>query len=141
MSRRYPARPPMLVMRGLVNERLETRERAIIEAFALGYADHEHFDSLVDMHGVLLLAGSTSDKRKPAMIYAKETLGPVIQSIRERHGRTGKLGCNAQELKVLRGFVSMYRDFWLHQPMGLYEAACEHLQEHYRRLAAERAVA
>ena len=127
----------MLVMRGLHNDELETRERMAVEAFSLGYAEHEHFDTLVDMHGVLLLAGSTSEKRAPAMHYAKNTLGPVIQSIHERYNRTGKLGCNADELKVLRGFVSMYRDFWLKQPMELYQAACAELQRHYNRLAAQ----
>lgn len=134
-NRNSDCHAPMLVMRGLRNDELETRERMAVEAFSLGYAEHEHFDTLVDMHGVLLLAGSTSEKRAPAMRYAKNTLGPVIQSIRERYNRTKKLGCNAEELKVLRGFVSMYRDFWLKQPMELYQAACEELQRHYHRLA------
>lgn len=137
-NRNSDCRAPMLVMRGLRNTELETRERMAVEAFSLGYATHEHFDTLVDMHGVLLLAGSTSEKRAPAMHYARHTLGPVIQSIRERYNRTQKLGCSADELKVLRGFVSMYRDFWLKQPLELYQAACEELQRHYNRLAARR---
>ena len=126
---------PMLVMRGLVNTRLETRERMAVEAFAGGWAGFEHFDTIADMQGVLLLAGSTSDQRKPAMIWARHTLGPVLGSIRERYQRTGKMGCNGEELKVLRSFVSMYRDFWIKQPLALYETACAELQRTYDRMA------
>jgi hypothetical protein len=128
---------PMLVMRGLCNDRLETRERMAVEAFALGFASTEHYDTISDMQGVLLLAGSTSEERKPAMLYARNVLGPALLSIRARYERTRKLGCSADELKVLRAFVSMYRDFWIRQPVGLYEAACEELQKFLKKLAQE----
>lgn len=126
---------PMLVMRGLRNDQLETRERAAVEAFAGGWAGFEHFDTIADMQGVLLLAGSTSEQRKPAMLWARDTLGPVLGSIKDRYHRTGKIGCTGEELKVLRSFVSMYRDFWLKQPLALYEAACEQLQKTYDKMA------
>jgi hypothetical protein len=126
---------PMLIMRGLVNDRLEIRERMAVEAFSSGWATIEHFDTIADMQGVLLLAGSTSEKRKPAMLYARDTLGTVLGSIRERYLRTGKMGCNGDELKVLRGFVSLYRDFWMKQPLALYETACAELQRVYDQMA------
>lgn len=106
-----------------------------VEAFSGGWAGFEHFDTIADMQGVLLLAGSSSTERKPALHYARDVLGPVLGSIKERYERTGKMGCNADELKILRGFVSMYRDFWLRQPLALYEAACEALQETYNEMA------
>lgn len=129
---------PMLIMRGLRNDELETRERMAVEAFSLGYAGHDHFDTIADMQGVLILAGSTSDQRKPAMLWAKHTLGPVLASVRARYERTGKMGCNAEELKVLRSFVSMYRDFWIKQPLVLYEVACQELQKTYDQMAKDR---
>lgn len=128
---------PMLVMRGLCNDRLEIRERMAVEAFSGGWATIEHFDTIADMQGVLVLAGSTSEHRKPAMIYAKHVVGPVLGSMRERYVKTGRMGCNAEELKVLRGFVSKYRDFWLKQPLALYETACAELQRVYDRMARE----
>lgn len=128
---------PMLVMRGLVNDRLEVRERMAVEAFVGGWASIEHFDTIADMQGVMLLAGTTSDARKWAALYCKETVGPVLGSIRARYERTGKMGCNAEELKVLRGFVGKYRDFWLKQPFALYEQACVALQETYDRMVRE----
>jgi len=135
MRRRHTPRPPMLVMRGLCNDKLELRERSAVEAFALGYATSEHFDTLASMQGVLILAGCTSERRAPAALYARDVLGKAMESIRARHAKTGKLGCNAEELKVLRGFVSRYRDFWIRQPMELYEAACHELQRHWDGIA------
>lgn len=126
--------PPMLVMRGVVNDAHETRERAAVEAFSGGWATTEHFDIISDMQGVLVLAGSTSEKRKPTMMYAQHTVGPVLESIRKRYERLGKMGCTSAELKVLRGFVTHYRDFWLKQPLALYEAAVHELQRLYDSL-------
>lgn len=85
----------------------------------------------------MLLAGSTSEQRKPAMLWAKNTLGPVLGSIKERYLRTGKMGCNSEELKTLRAFVSMYRDFWMKQPLALYEVACQELQKTYDQMAKD----
>lgn len=130
---------PMLIMRGMVNDRLETRERMTVEAFAGGWATIEHFDTLADMQGVMLLAGTTSPKRMWAAKYCRETIGPVLGSIKARYERVGKMGCNADELKVLRGFVGKYRDFWLRQPLALYEQACQALQECYDKMSKEAA--
>jgi hypothetical protein len=134
----YKPSAPMLIMRGLCNDKLETRERMAVQAFVLGYAGMDHFDTIADMQGVLLLAGSTSEARKPAMHYARNILGPVLGSIKERYLRTGKMGCNAEELKVLQAFVGRYRDFWLRQPLSLYEAACEALQKTYDEMAKQK---
>lgn len=108
-----------------------------VEAFSGGWDTIEHFDTIADMQGLLVLAGSTSEQRKPTMLYAKNEVGPVLGSVRDRYQRTGKMGCNAEELKVLRGFVSRYRDFWLKQPLALYEMACVELQRVYDRMAQD----
>lgn len=121
----------------MVNDRLEIVERMAIESFSGGWATIRDFDVIADMQGVLLLAGSTSEQRKPAMIWARETLGPVLGSIRARYERTGKMGCTGDELAVPRGFVTKYRDFWLKQPLALYETACAELQRVYDRMAQD----
>lgn len=38
------------------------------------------------------------------------------------------------ERKVLGEFITRYREFWLRQPLDLYEAACVALQEHYDKM-------
>lgn len=129
---------PMAVMRGIRNDLVETKERMIVQAFEAGYATAEHWDHLADMQGLLILAGCTSAKRKPAADYARNVFGPTLQGIKERYLRTGKFGCNAEELKVLRGFVSKYRDFWLRQPTELLVAAAQELQAHHNRVIAAR---
>lgn len=137
--RQTEACAPMLVMRGLRNDDLELRERAAVQAFELGYATHEHFDVIADMQGVLILAGSTSDKRKPAMVYARDVLGKAMEAIRQRYHEIGRLECAPDELDVLLAFVSQYRDFWLKQPLALYQAACAELQRHHDRMASQKA--
>ena len=43
------------------------------------------------------------------------------------------------ERKVLGEFITRYREFWLRQPLELYEAACAALQEHYDKMGKEAA--
>ena len=139
MKRRvkYEARPPMLVIRGLVNDKLETRERIAVEAIIGGWGDESHYQTLADMQGVMLLAGCTSDARKWAKDYAHTILGPVLCKIRDRYLRSGKMTCTTGEREILRGFVTRYREFWARQPIELYETACHALQDHYNRMAAQ----
>ena len=131
MKPKYAKRPPMLVMRGLVNDELETRERMAVEAFAGGWATTEHYQTLADMQGVMLLAGTTDASRKWARDYAHDVIGPVLCKVRDRYQRTQKMSVTTGEREILRGFVTRYREFWMRQPMELYEAACQALQAHY----------
>ena len=132
-------RPPMLVMRGLVNDTLELRERAAVQAFTLGYATAEHYHMLADMQSVMLLAGSTDASRKWAYDYCKEVVGPVLQKIAQRYLRTKVMSVTTGEKKILGEFITRYREFWLRQPLELYEAACKTLQEHYDSMGKENA--
>lgn len=125
---------PMLVLRGIRNKDVELRERMAVQAFAMGYATTEHFQTLADMHSVMLLAGSTDDSRKWAWDYCQEVTGPTLQKIAERYTKTKRLHATTSEKKALGEFVSRYRDFWLRQPSALYVASCNALQEHYNEL-------
>ncbi len=139
MKRRPTPRPHMLIMRGLRNDQIELRERAAVQAFSLGYATTEHYHTLADMHSVMLLAGSTDESRKWAWTYCTETVGPALQKIAQRYQRTKVLSATTGERKTLGEFVTRYREFWLRQPLELYEAACAALQEHYDKMGKEAA--
>jgi hypothetical protein len=89
---------------------------------------------LADMHSVMLLAGSTDDSRKWAWTYCTEVTGPALQKIAQRYQRTKVMSVTTGERKVLGEFITRYREFWLRQPLGLYEAACAALQEHYDKM-------
>ena len=116
----------MLVNRGLINDELELRERMFVEAFAGGFAEKIHFDSLVDMRNVLVIAACQKDD-KPIIQFAQAMSIP-LQAIRARHARTGKFGATGEELKLMRVFCDIYRDWWLRQSVGAYEKACDELQ-------------
>ena len=136
MRRQLPLRAPMLVMRGIKNDDVELRERMAAHALINGFATEEHFDMLIDMQGMMVLAGSVS--RKWAYDYAKDVVGPVLVAIKIRYGRTKTLSATTKEKEVLKSFPTRYREFWLRQPTELYEAAAHALQEHYNQLREEK---
>lgn len=122
------ASPPMLINRGLIGDQLELRERQFVEAFAGGYADKDHFDSLADMRNVMTIAAAHKDDEQAlAMCNAMRI---PMGNIRDRYAKTGKMGVTGDELQLLREFVTMYGDFWIRQSVGLYEQSCEALQRH-----------
>lgn len=116
----------MLVNRGIINDDLETRERQLVEAFALGFADKIHFDGLADMRNVLLIAAAHRDDTPIVQIC--RAMSVAMNAIRDRHTVTSKFGATGEEMKMLRVFCNIYKDWWLRQPVELYESACDSLQ-------------
>lgn len=138
---RNRARPPMLITRTLANTAMETREWAALTAFTRGVATEQHFDLLNLMLNMLLIAGQTSPERKYALDFAEQKIRPLMLSIRERYGRTGKLGVNADELKGLREMVDFNIEFWKRQPGDLWAYADKEVTDYYKELAEKRAAA
>lgn len=129
-----PLTPPMLINRGLIDADLETRERMIVEAFSGGWAGEEHFDSLADMRNVLTLAAAYKDDREVLLMC--EAMRIPMGAIRERYAKTKRMGVTGEEIKLLRVFVDVYRDFWIRQPVKLYEMACDELGKFHNGLKA-----
>ena len=121
-----PCSAPMLIQRGMINDELEMRERQFVEAFAGGYADKVHFDSLADMRNVLIIAAAHKDDTP--VVNLCNAMSIPLQAIRERHVKTGKFGVTGEELKMMRVFCGVYQDWWMRQPVSLYEQACDGLQ-------------
>lgn len=128
---------PMLVMRGIRNKDVELKERMAAQAFIAGYATTSHYQTLADMHSVMLLAGSTDESRKWAYDYCMTKTGPTLERIASRYKQSGRLSATTAEKEVLREFVTRYREFWLRQPTELYVCACNVLQRHYDRINQE----
>jgi len=118
--------PPMLVNRGLMDGELSMREHQFVEAFSGGWADKEHFDSLTDMRNVLTIAAAHKDDQQ--MLAMCHAMSIPLQNIRARHAQTGRMGVTGDELRLMREFVEVYRDFWLRQPVSLYEESVDALQ-------------
>ena len=134
LQRKQNGRAPMLVMRGIRNDRVELNERMAAQAFISGFATTDHYQTLADMHSVMQLAGSTEDSRKWAYDYCKTKTGPTLERIASRYKQSGRLSATTAEKEVLREFVTRYREFWLRQPTELYVCACNELQRHYDRM-------
>ena len=128
-----PCSHPMLINRGLISDDLEIRERQFVEAFAYGYADKIHFDSLADMRNVLCIAAAHKDDRE--ILVVCDAMSIPLQAIRERFAKTGRMGATGEEMKMMRAFCGVYRDWWLRQTVGLYEMACDGLLRHMRSSA------
>ena len=127
-KRPYHPRPltvPMLINRGLINTELETRERMLVEAFAGGWATKEHFDNIADMRNLLTLAAAYKDDK--SAIAMSDAMRIPMNNIRLRFAQTGHFGVTGDELKLMRAFVEQYKDFWMRQPVKLYEMACDEL--------------
>lgn len=120
-----PASPPMLINRGLLNDELETRERQFVNAFAGGWATTEHFDNLADMRDCLLLAAA--NKKDAETIGMCRAVGVALMNIKDGYAQTQRMSVTGDELQILREFATVYRDYWLRQSVGAYEAACNAL--------------
>lgn len=120
-----PTSAPMLINRGLINGKVELDERMAVEAFAGGWAGTSHYDYIADMRDCLMLAAAHKDDQS-ALAMCKAML-IVMQNIRDRYARHQRFGVAGDELQILHHFVDTYRDFWMRQPVGLYEAAVDQL--------------
>lgn len=120
-----PASPPMLINRGLLNDDLETKERQFVNAFGGGWATTEHFDNLADMRDCLLLAAAL--KKDAETIGMCRAVGVALMNIKDRYAENQRMGVTGDELQILREFATVYRDYWLRQSVGAYEAACNAL--------------
>lgn len=122
-----PKSPPMLINRGIRNTDIESTERMAVEAFAGGWAGPDHFDYIADMRDCMMLAAS--HKKDQGALGMCRAILVVMDNIRIRHRETGRFGCTGDELHVLRLFCDTYRDFWLRQPVGLYDSAVTSLDK------------
>ena len=129
-----PVSAPMLVNRGLIDAELEMRERMLIEAFTGGWATTEHFDNLADMRNAMTLAAAHKDDKSTLALC--DAMRIPMGNLRDRYAATGRLGVSGDELQLLRVFVDTYRDFWMRQPVSLYEQACNELNRYHQELAA-----
>lgn len=127
----------MLINRGLQDLDLAIAENNIVEAFASGAATTWHFDALCDMRNVLTLA--TAYKNDASGKAICEAMRIPMTNLRERYARTGRFGLNGDELQLARAFVDYYRDFWIRQPVALYEQACDELARFNAGQAKEKA--
>lgn len=121
-----PLTPPMLVNRGLVERDIALVEHQAVAAFAGGWAGKDHFDTIVDMRNCLTVAAAHKDDE--GVLAVCDAMRIVMGNIRDRHSATGRMGVSGDELRLLQEFVGIYRDFWMRQPVALYEQSIDAVQ-------------
>jgi uncharacterized protein YukE len=131
------ATAPMLASRYIANTELELKERMAVTAFSAGFANTQHFDTLLAMTNLMLIAG----EERPAMKSYAEKIKAVLENIRIRFQATGKLGVNATELKALREMVDASKAFWNGQSTGYFNECVNELNAYYDELQREREAA
>lgn len=124
----------MLVYRTINETKIETKEYMAVHAFAHGFATYQHFDKLLELMNLMLVAGQTDKSRKYIRDYAETKFKPVLQSIKDRHAKTKKLGINADELKELRNMLDVNREFWLKQTGQLYDFCVMQVNQYYKEI-------
>jgi hypothetical protein len=130
LRKQYRKSVPMIVQRTLYQQ-LETREHMCILAFTRGAADQSHFDTLLYVMNLLLVAGQTDPKRKYALDYAQKIMKPALEGIKARINNTGKFGMNAQELQAMKDMIKVSREFWMRQTVELYKFSCDQVDSFY----------
>lgn len=128
---RISPKPHMLIVRTLANTHMEITERACINAFTHGVAKSMHYDLLVRIMNLLLIAGNSAKHRQVAFDFADLKLKPVLQSIRVRYESSGKLGVSGTELGILKQMVEFNREFWKLQPSELFLEATQQVDTFY----------
>lgn len=132
--KQYRATAPMLVSRFVHNTEMELRERMAVTAFSGGFANTQHYDVLVEMMNLLMIAGSRDKSRDYIKQYAEKIIEPALNSIKTRYLKTGKLGVNGEELIALREMVDKNKDFWLRQTTDFHNACVDELNAFYADL-------
>lgn len=128
---KYVRSVPMLVYRTINENNVETAEYMAVHAFAHGFAQKSHFDKLVDLMNLMLVAGQTDKSRKYLIDYIDAKIKPVLASIKSRYDKTNKLGVNAEELLELRNMLQVNKDFWLKQSGYLYTFCIDQVNSFY----------
>ena len=128
---KYVRAVPMLIYRTINENDVETAEYMAVHAFAHGFAQKSHFDKLIDLMNLMLVAGQTDKSRKYLIQYIDAKIKPVLGSIKTRYENTGKLGVSGDELKELRNMLQVNKYFWLKQTGALYTFCCEQVNLFY----------
>jgi hypothetical protein len=115
-----PIRVPTLVALHLAPE-VELTERFALDAFLQGRAQSNDYNVLADVRDLLMLAASEKNDRD--VIAACELAGIALLNIKDRHAKTKRFGCTADERAALMALVDVSDDFWRIQGGGLYHDA------------------
>ena len=141
MTRRKAYKPkpvyyPMLVIDHACGKDLEIANWSCLNAFMRGVADESHFKHFNDMANVLLIAGTLKPKAVELAEFIEADVVPILQSVKTRFEKVGKLGLAGGDIEVLRDFIKVYTAFWRQESSGFLVECQTQMQAFYKELAA-----
>lgn len=137
MARAYKKSIPVLIQ-SYIQPEVETKQYACVLAFTNGFANQEHFDTLLLTMNLLLVAGQTDKKRKYAVNFAFNDIKPQLQSIKDRVYKSGKFVVNSEELTAIKKLIDFSREFWQRQTGQLYDFCVEQVNLFYKECEEKR---
>lgn len=81
-------------------------------AFAGGYADHQHYETLAEVADHLMIGTEGKDEGAQGVAHGARL---ALMNVADRYRRTKKIGASGDELKMLRALVEISDDFWNRQ--------------------------
>lgn len=127
-----------MLVQSFIQPEVETKQYVCVLAFTNGFANQEHFDTLLLTMNLLLVAGQTDKKRKYAVDFAFNDIKPALQGIKNRVYKSGKFGVNTEELAAIKKLIDFSREFWQRQTGQLYNFCVEQVNLFYKECEEKR---
>jgi len=135
-SKRKP-RPiynPMIVVNHTCGDELEIANWNTLNAFTHGVADEAHYKHFVDMANILQIAGQLRPQYSLMAEFIINEVIPLLEAVKERLARIGKLGLAGGDLDILREFIMLYTAFWKQETSGFLVECQQQMQLFYAEL-------
>ena len=100
---------------------VEITERMAIQMLLSGTAEPIHFDRLLDVADMLLLAAT--ERRDNDVVEIAHMARIALANIADRYRDKGKLGMTGDEAKALDVLVDINTDWWARQSGSLFVSA------------------
>lgn len=132
-----PIHYPMLVIDHVCGQELEIANWNCLNAFMHGLAAVSHFKHLNDMANVLIIAGTLRKEAKLMAEFVENDVVPILQSIKNRFEKVGRLGLTGGDIEVLRDFIKVYNAYWKQESSTFLVECQTQMQLYYRGIENE----
>lgn len=113
----------------------ELRQYAAVIAIKHGVANEHHFQELLAMNNLLMIAGQSRRDLKHMFVLADNSLKPILSALTKTYFDTKQLTLDANSIKLLFRIIEVNRQYWLRQTSQLFNFCVDELNAFTRTLA------